>query len=424
MTAGQVPQASEAPDRYRWMILAVATTAQAGTAFVYLGVGVLAGFLQERFDLTGAQTGLLITAIGIVPLFALIPVGRFLDHHSERIIVTGGALVLAAGMAAASLVSDYLVLLAVFTLAGTGYATAQPGGSKVVAAWFPAGERGVAMGIRQTGLPLGGALAAATLPWIAGRFGVGSALLAAAGSSAAGGLLFFALYRPAPFATGTAYLLGRQLRALVAEFRIRTAMWAGLAMVSAQFALLSYLMLYLRDVQQIPLTRGAWVLFTAQMTGVAGRVVLARWSDRIGSGRLVAVVTAAVATAAGAFLLAVLPSGVPLVVLYLLAAAVGFWAFGWYGPWVVHVAEAADGQAVGLTLALAMTANQLGLAAAPPLFGLVVDLAGSDYRPAWAALGIVLLLTAARVLAGARREFAALADAGGSEKGPLHRPRR
>jgi predicted MFS family arabinose efflux permease len=403
------------------MILGVATAAQAGTAVIYLGVGVLAGFIQERFDLSGAQTGLLVTAIGIVPLFALIPVGRFLDHHSERIIITAGALVLGGGMALASLVDSYVVLLGVFTLAGAGYATAQPGGSKVVAAWFPASERGVAMGIRQTGLPLGGALAAAVLPWTAERFGVDSALLAAAASSVAGGLLFYALYRPAPFSAGTAYRFGHQLRRLLGEFRIRTAMWAGLAMVSAQFSLLSYLMLYLRDVHEVPLTRGAWLLFTAQMTGVAGRVVLARWSDRLVSGRLTAVLSAVLASAAGAFVLAVLPSGVALAPLYALSAAMGFWAFGWYGPWVVHVAETADGRAVGLTLALAMTANQLGLVAAPPLFGLIVDLAGTSYRPAWAVLGVVLLLTATRVLAGARRESqgrapATLGPTGGSKR--------
>lgn len=403
MTGGRIVPATGSSDRYRWMVLAVATLAQASTSVVFLGVGVLAGFMQERFDLSGAQTGLLVTAIGIVPLFALIPVGRFLDHHSERIIITGGALLLGGGMAIAALVDTYLVLLFVFALAGAGYATTQPGGSKVVAAWFPAHERGTAMGIRQTGLPLGGAVAAAALPWTAERFGVDAALLTAAATSVAGGLLFFVLYRPAPVVPETAYRLGRQLKARLAEFEIRTAMWAGLAMVSGQFALLSYLMLYLRDVHQIPLARGAWVLFAAQMSGVAGRVVLARWSDRIASGRSKAVLTAIVGAALGAFLLAALPGDVPLGVLYVLAAAIGFWTFGWYGPWVVLVAEAAGGQAVGLTLALAMTANQLGLVAAPPLFGLLLDLTDTNYRPAWAALGLVLLVAAVRVQAGRRR---------------------
>jgi predicted MFS family arabinose efflux permease len=146
------------------------------------------------------------------------------------------------------------------------------------------------------------------------------------------------------------------------------------------------------------------MLFTAQMMGVAGRVVLARWSDRLSSGRLSAVLTAVVATAIGSMLLAVLPAAAPIPLLHVLAATIGFWAFGWYGPWVVHVAETADGHAVGLTLALAMTANQLGLVAAPRIYGLIVDLADTNYRPAWAALSLVLVVAASRILAGVRRE--------------------
>jgi len=306
-------------------------------------------------------------------------------------------------MALAAQVDSYLWLLVIFALAGSGYATAQPGGSKVVAAWFPSHERGLAMGIRQTGLPLGGAVAAASLPWAAERFGIEAALLVAAGASIAGGVLFSVLYRPVPFTAEERYRLGQRLRALVGDFRIRTAMWAGLVMVSAQFAVLSYLMLYLRDVQDVPLARGAWLLFVAQMSGVAGRVVLARWSDLTPGGRLPTVLGAILATAAGAFVLAALPVGVPLIILYVLVAVIGFWTFGWYGPWVVLVAETAGGNAVGLTLALAMTANQLGLVAAPPLFGLIVDLADTNYRPAWSALGLALLLAASRTYAGHRR---------------------
>ncbi|MDH3463923.1 MAG: MFS transporter, partial [Acidimicrobiia bacterium] len=287
MTSGATPTEAALP--YRWTILTVATVAQTTAAIPFLGVGVLAGFLQERFDLSGTETGLLVTAIGIVPLFALIPVGRFLDHHSERMIITAGALLLGGGVAIASFFNSYLALLAVLAIGGAGYSTSQPGGSKVVAAWFPGPERGVAMGIRQTGVPLGGAVAAATLPQFASRFGVDTALLAAGCAAIAGGLTFLALYRPAPLVVNSSYHLASELRSLLSRFQIRTAMWIGLAMVSAQFALLSYLMLYLRDVHDIPLATGAWVLFGAQISGVAGRILLARWSDRLRSGRQVAV---------------------------------------------------------------------------------------------------------------------------------------
>ena len=38
------------------------------------------------------------------------------------------------------------------------YSVSQPGGSKVILKWFPNENRGLAMGIRQAGIPIGGAL--------------------------------------------------------------------------------------------------------------------------------------------------------------------------------------------------------------------------------------------------------------------------
>jgi cyanate permease len=61
-----------------------------------------------------------------------------------------------------------------------------------------------------------------------------------------------------------------------------------------------------------------------------------------------------------------------------------------------------------------MTANQLGLVAAPPLFGLILDITNTNYRPAWAVVGIVLLLTATRVMADRHRYPAAKDEAAGA----------
>lgn len=72
-----------------------------------------------------------------------------------------------------------------------------------------------------------------------------------------------------------------------------------------------------------------------------------------------------------------------------LAALMGFFAFGWYGPWVVAVAEAAPPTELGVTLAAAMTANQLAIVAAPPVFGAIVDASG-DWRLAWILLALVV----------------------------------
>ncbi len=396
---GPGPGSGGAPG-YRWVVLAAATLAQASTAFLFLGVGALAAFFQDAYDLGGAETGLVVTAIAITPLFALLGVGRLLDHHSERPIITGGALLLAAGAVAAAYVQSYPLLLAALVVGGAGYTTSQPGGSKVVSLWFSDRERGLAMGIRQMGLPLGGAIAAAVLPALAERSGLRPALLTAAAVAAAGGLVFGLVDRHPPVAADrSGYGLRAEVRSLLRERPVRTAMWAGLGMVSAQLAIISYLILFLRDVHGLAVTTGAWMLFAAQMAGTAGRVVLAAWSDRTSGGRLVPIVAGMGMTALGAAAAPLLPADLAISGLAVFSAAFGFFAFGWYGPWVVHVAEIAPRRAVGLTLALAMTGNQLAIVLSPPIFGLILDASGG-YTASWLAVAGFVALAATRVGGG------------------------
>ena len=388
---------------YRWVVLPAATLTQATSAFVLLGIGALTAFFQDAYDLSAARSGLIVTAVALVPLFALVPVGRLLDRRSERVIMVTGAVLLAAGAAAAAFADSYVMLLAVLLVGGAGYATTQPGGSKVVAGWFPPLQRGLGMGIRQTGLPLGGALAAAVLPWVADTHGLRPALLTASAVAVVGVLIFAAAYRPPPLAfQGEPYAFGPQLRALFSHPEMRTAMWASFALVSGQMAIITYLIIDLRDTHGIPVIQAAWALAVAQLAGVAGRVVLAAWSDRLRSGRITAISVALGGAAVGAILFAVLPATAPFWLILLLAAGSGFFTFGWYGPWVVHIAEIAPDHAVGLALAMAMTANQLAIVSAPPLFGTLVDVSGGFMVP-WLMVAGALLVAAIRVRVGRPR---------------------
>jgi predicted MFS family arabinose efflux permease len=87
-----------------------------------------------------------------------------------------------------------------------------------------------------------------------------------------------------------------QLRRLLRMPSVRAAAAAGFVMVSAQFCLVSYLLPFLRSETGIAAERGAVALFAVQGCGIAGRIVLAAWSDRT-AHRLIPVATAAIAAA-------------------------------------------------------------------------------------------------------------------------------
>jgi predicted MFS family arabinose efflux permease len=389
---------------YRWLVLAAATFAQATSSFAMLGVAALAGFVQRDFRLSGTETGLLITATYGAAVFSLLFVGDLLDRKSERLIIGIGGTIAFVALLAATRSGDFAVLLLCLLVAGLGFSVTQPGGSKSVSAWFRGGRLGLAMGIRQAGLPLGGAVAAATLPAIAATSGWRIAFAAGAAATLAGALVFATVYRPPADGAAASKREALSFAAVASLLRqpwLRNATIAGLALVSAQYAILTWLMLYLRDHSHIALTRGAWFLSLAQLAGAAGRVGLAAWSDRAPAARFRLLWLCMIAVAAGFVVLLLIPPQIPEVALALLAAWLGFFGLGWYGPWVAYLADTAPADKVGLTLGAAMAINQLGIIGAPPLLGLVHDLTGG-YTALWAcAIGV---LAVAYGLTGVRRK--------------------
>ena len=393
MNTATAQAASPAKRPFRWIVLAAATLAQASASFALLGVPALAGFLQQDFGLSATATGLLLTATYAAPLFALLFVGDLLDRKSERLIIALGAAILFAALLLAAASNGFAALLFWLFVAGLGYSATQPGGSKSVSAWFRGDRLGLAMGVRQAGLPLGGAVAAAILPAMAAALSWRAAFVAGAAAALGGGFAFALIYRPPPAGADAAPRRARLSVALVAgllrERWMRNAMVAGLALVSAQYGILTWLMLYLRDHAAIALTHGAAFLFLVQFVGVAGRIGLAAWSDRAPAARFRLLTLSMIAVAAGVLVLMFIPPDTPEPALALLAAWLGFFGLGWYGPWVAYLAEEAPADKTGLTIGAAMALNQFGIMAAPPLLGIAHDISGG-YTALWAAIVVAL----------------------------------
>ncbi len=380
-------------------MLALATFAQIGGSFLVQGLGALGPALQAAFALDAAQVGLAMSAAQAVPIAGLIVAGVLLDRFDERLIVGLGAAIVAASLFAAARAGSYGGVLFWLAVASIGYCTVQPGGGKVVSAWFSADTRGFAMGIRQAGLPLGAALGALILPVAAARHDWRAAFDLGAFAALLSGLAFAFLYRPPPEPLPErrrgAGLWRERLREIAP--RLPRIVWPGVALVSAQFAINVYLPLDLRDRFGIPVETGVKILFAAQFAGAAARILLAAWSDRSRRGRFfpLAFSMAALVLGIAAFIAA---PGAPLWVVALVAIWLGFFGFGWYGPWIALVAEAAPRGAIGFMIGLAMAINQIFVVLAPPAFGALRDATGT-FVWGWGLIAfavVVVLLRQAR----------------------------
>ncbi|MEV2268599.1 MFS transporter [Nonomuraea africana] len=393
--------------RYRWIVLGIATFAQAAAGFFMQGMGAMGIHLQRDLSLSTAQLGLLFSAAGAVPLIGLLVAGELLDRYNERWVLGIGACVVAAALIVGSTAPGYVSLLLVLLVVGAGYCTVQPGGSKSVASWFDASQRGFAMGVRQAGLPLGGALAAAVLPFLAGAFGWRSTFVVGGLVALLGAGVFMGFYRRPPAQAGPQD--GRPRASLESQLRARLGMLrepsmvkimlSGTSLISVQYGVLVLTVLYLHDTTALGAGPAALVLVAAQGAGVAGRVCLAAWSDRARFGRYGCVMTCMAAVIAGMTAL-MTPLGQSPAAACILFIWLGFFGFGWYGPWVTYVTESAPPGKTGFALGLAMAVNQIAIVLAPPVVGLLKDLTHS-FTPAW---GLLVVLTAVALAVTARGE--------------------
>jgi predicted MFS family arabinose efflux permease len=176
-----------------------------------------------------------------------------------------------------------------------------------------------------------------------------------------------------------------------------TIMLSGVSMTSVQYGLLLLTELYLHAKAAMPAARAALFLLLALGFGVVGRIALAAWSDRT-SGRRVPVLTCMSCAIVGLAVLTLAPLGSGVVVGALMVW-LGFFGFGWYGPWVAYVADCAPEGKSGFALGLAMAVNQVAVIVVAPGLGLLRDSTGS-FVPCWIVLAC--LATAALAAIGWR----------------------
>jgi len=166
---------------------------------------------------------------------------------------------------------------------------------------------------------------------------------------------------------------------------------AGALLPLGQFALVTYLAIYLRETQGIPVTASALLLVGAQVAGAAGRLLWGIWSDRVFRGRRKpALMAAGFLSALGSLLLGWIPDGTPWWAAGILVVAYAFNAIGWHGNWIALVSEIAGPDKQGRTIGVAMTVMYAGIILLPPLFGVFVDLT-HHWAAAWSLLALGLL---------------------------------
>jgi sugar phosphate permease len=336
---------------------------------VFIGVPVLAPALRDRFDLSISEVGLAVSSLWIGPILTLLGWGMLADRFGERVIIASGLGACGLLSASAGLADGFPLFLVLILLAGATGASVNAASARAVMQWFPPEERGLALGIRQTAIPLGGGFAALTLPLAEQTGGLEAAFGLLGAYCLASSVVAAVFIREAP-ARDTEFepeAVGWTLR----DRRVWTLSFGSALYLFAQVPVMSFTVLFLHDVHGMSETAAAGVLVVCQVGAAAGRIGAGRLSDRLGN-RLRPLRWIGLASASILLLTAVLAENrVQVIVVMLVLASVI--SMAWNGLSLTAAAELAGRARSGAAIGFQQTMLSAIGVGVPITFAAVVE---------------------------------------------------
>jgi sugar phosphate permease len=290
--------------------------------------------------------------------------GIVADWIGERAVIAIGQTGTAAGLVWAAHASSYAELVAALSAVGALGAGVNAASGRAVMAWFGEEERGLALGIRQMATPLGGALAAVTLPALNQGISLRAAFEGLAAASFVAAVVGTVLLRAEPHEDHS--VLARPLR----DPRVWRICTASTFYVATQISLLGFFVLFLHDRRGVSTGVAAGALAVTQVLGGIARIALGRLSDRLRM-RIVPLRWVALGLALTVGLTAALVDAPTWIVLTALVVA-GTFGMSWNGLSFTAAAEAAGRARSGIAIGLQQTFLSAGSIVAPIGFATAV----------------------------------------------------
>ena len=405
-TGGGVPPLNDgiepAEPRGRWVVLGIVTLTHVMSSYSGMSIQTLAPFFQSDLGLNHVEIGMLTSVFYAGTFFLSTPFGSLVDRIGEYRILASGPLVIGLFIALISTAQSFMGVCILVALAGVGYSGINPATGKAVVSRFPPRGRALAMSMKQNGVPLGGALVAATLPAFASAYGWRNALVFGGAASLVWGLAILCFYKrprrghpdPVDISLG-----GRRWSHVGDILKNRDIMILSFIMLifqALQLSLITYFTLFLKNSLSCSIVVAGGIFAVGNLGGLIGRICWGYVSDYIMDGeRKLLLIVMAGASALFCLLFYFITPGFSLLNMGALVFLFGFASMGWPGLFLTLVAELSGSRNAGSAFGVAVAVVSLGVFIGPPTFGYIVDRTGS-YSYAWlffsAAMGAAALL--------------------------------
>ncbi|MGB7541645.1 MAG: MFS transporter, partial [Burkholderiales bacterium] len=360
--------------------VAMTLAVQALTSMALAVPAVLAPVAAADLGVAPTRIGMWVGFAYLLAMFGGLACGTLIGRYGPVRMFQAAALCVALGLAAGAIAHPVLIMIC-GALLGTAHGLVNPASSTILAAAAPARMRAMIFSIKQTGAPLGSAVAGTLLPalllWTDWRHAVLALALA--------GAAFIAVLGPFrrvhdrdrnPDQRLHISRLGAPIVEVWADRPILALALASAAFSSVQMSLTTYLISFLKLELGYTLVAAGLIFSAAQVAGVLGRILWGAVADRLFEPRLVLAalgVTMALCGVAATSFTASWPFAgiVTVCVLY------GATAIGWNGVFLAEVARLAPEGRVAVVTGATQFFTFAGVLVGPPLFGAIAAATGS-----------------------------------------------
>ncbi len=298
-----------------------------------------------------------------------------------------------AGISLIASANPWLVVLGALVM-GLGYGPVTPASSAILVDRTPEGMRAFIFSLKQTGVPIGGALAGAIIPalilvvgWKAAAFAVGVAcVLLAVAIQPWRASVDLATHVDRPLKPVS---LLEPLRFVLGHPQLREMALASCTYSGMQSCLATFLVVYLAKRIELSVPVAGAVLATAMTAGIFGRISLGVVADNwVSPRRLLGIL--GVTMSAGAALTAAFTEAWPVALIFVVSFVYGATAIGWNGVYLSEVARIAPAGKAGSATGASLAMTYAGVVLLPMLFWIIVSLTDS-YSAAYLAAAALTL---------------------------------
>lgn len=276
-------------NNYRWFVLGIGVLAQATFAMGFAGIPITGILMRDVYHFSLYELGFVLGSMGLGVAASEIIWGILTDKLGDKTVLILGlwssaVMFLIIAILFTSETSSggvkYLHLAAAFAITGAFGGSINSSSGRTVMSWFDDSERGFAMSIRQTAIPIGGAIGTGLLPWLAYSYGFKVTFIVLAITAFTVGLITVLFinskHTKLKNASQSNFILPSPLKNIEVW---RVVLSAGFLTVP-QMAVLTFGGVYMRDVLNINLTLISIILIGVQIGGGILRIWSGYYTDK------------------------------------------------------------------------------------------------------------------------------------------------